>query len=164
MMGMSLSTFTVIHVVLSLVAIAAGFVVICGLLADMPMRRWTAIFLALTVATSVTGFGFPFTHFGPAHSVGVISLVALLLAVIARYRYHLAGRWRTGYVVTATMALYLNVFVGIVQAFQKVAVLHALAPTQAESPFRITQIVVLMLFIATGACALTRFHPLPRPA
>jgi hypothetical protein len=119
-----------------------------GLLAGRERGGWTLLFLATTVATSVTGFGFPFDHLLPSHKVGVISLVVLAVAILARYAFHLAGAWRWIYVVCAGIALYLNVFVGVVQAFQKVPVLTALAPKQTEAPFVVTQVVVLVLFIA----------------
>jgi hypothetical protein len=146
--GMSESTFTTVHVLLSLVGIGSGLVVMAGLLAGRERGGWTLLFLATTVATSVTGFGFPFDHLLPSHKVGIISLVVLAVAILARYAFHLAGAWRWIYVVCAAIALYLNVFVGVVQAFQKVPVLTALAPKQTEAPFVATQVVVLVLFIA----------------
>jgi hypothetical protein len=145
---MSESTFTTVHVVLSLVGIGSGLVVMAGLLAGGERGGWTLLFLATTVATSVTGFGFPFDQLLPSHKVGIISLVVLAVAILARYAFHLAGAWRWIYVVCAAIALYLNVFVGVVQAFQKVPVLTALAPKQTEAPFVVTQVVVLVLFIA----------------
>jgi hypothetical protein len=119
------------------------------------------VFLATTVATSVTGFGFPVDHFMPSHAVGLISLVVLTLAIVARYRRHLAGAWRAIYVVTAVMALYFNVFVLIVQAFRRVPPLNALAPTQTEPPFQIAQLAALVLFAALGIVAVMRFRPAP---
>jgi hypothetical protein len=113
------------------------------------------------VATSVTGFGFPLTHFGAPHWVGVISLFVLAVAIFARYVHHLAGAWRWIYVVSAALALYLNVFVGVVQAFQKLSALKALAPTQSEPPFLLTQLVVLMIFIALAVVAARRFRVEP---
>src|SRR4051794_19837176 len=112
--GMTTSTFTLLHVALSLIGIFSGFVVAFGLLKAKRLDGWTALFLATTVATSVTGFGFPFDHFLPSHGVGVISLVVLAVAILARYALHLAGAWRWIYAVSAMIALYLNVFVGIV--------------------------------------------------
>jgi len=146
--GMTESTFTTVHVVLSLIGIGSGLVVMLGLLGGKDRHGWTVLFLATTVATSVTGFGFPFDHLLPAHKVGIISLVVLAVALLAHYAFHLAGQWRWIYAVCAGIALYLNVFVGVVQAFQKVPVLTALAPNQTEAPFVITQLVVLALFIA----------------
>src|SRR5215207_4585675 len=126
-----LETFTLIHVVISLVGIGSGFVVVYGLLTGRRLRGWTALFLATTVATSVTGFGFPAERLLPAHKVGVVSLAVLALAILARYAFRMAGAWRWIYVVGAVVSLYLNVFVGVVQAFQKVPALKALAPTQS---------------------------------
>src|SRR5207245_4727097 len=119
---------------------------------------WTALFLATTVATSVTGFAFPFDHLLPSHKVGIISLVVLAVAILARYAFHLAGAWRRIYVITAIAALYLNVFVGVVQSFLKVPALHALAPKQTEPPFMVTQLVILAIFILFGIIAAKRFH------
>src|SRR6266446_4802549 len=145
--GMTTSTFTFVHVLLSLVGIGAGFVVLFGLLTGRQLDGWTALFLATTVATSVTGFGFPVDHLLPSHKVGIISLVVLAVAILARYARHLAGAWRRIYVVCAAVALYLNVFVGVVQAFLKVPALTAMAPKQTEPPFVATQVAVLALFI-----------------
>lgn len=155
---MTLTTFTIVHVVLSLVGIGSGFVVVFGLFASKRLNGWTAIFLASTVATSVTGFGFPFDHLLPSHVVGVISLLVLAAAIVARYARHLAGAWRRIYVIGAVIALYLNVFVLIVQLFQKVPALKAMAPTQSEPPFLITQLVALALFVVLGAVAAIRFR------
>lgn len=157
-MGFGLHTFTVIHVVLSLVGIGAGFVVMYGLLAARRMDGWTALFLSTTVLTSVTGFGFPFERFEAPHWTGVISLAVLASAILARYPLRLAGAWRRVYVVGAVVSLYLNVFVGVVQAFEKVPALNALAPTQSEAPFLLTQLVVLALFAALGLIASVRFR------
>jgi hypothetical protein len=159
-----MTTFTFVHVALSLVGICSGFVVIFGLLAGKRLDGWTALFLASTVATSVTGFGFPFDHFLPSHGVGVISLLVLTVAILARYALHLAGAWRWIYVVGAVVALYLNVFVGIVQAFQKVPALNAMAPTQSEPPFVLTQLVVMTLFVAVAIAAVIRFRKPAAPS
>src|SRR5678816_2942042 len=121
---MNIKTFTLIHVAISLVGIASGLVVMYGLLTRKRLNGWTALFLITTVATSVTGFGFPIIHFGAPHIVGIISLVLLAAAIFARYTYKLAGAWRWVYVITAALALYLNVFVGIAQAFQKIPALN----------------------------------------
>jgi hypothetical protein len=153
-----LKTFTLVHVVISLIGIASGFVVLFGLLTGRWLGGWTALFLTSTVATSVTGFGFPLTHFGAPHWVGVISLVVLAVAVFSRYIRHLAGGWRRVYVVSAALALYLNVFVGVVQAFQKLSALKALAPTQSEPPFLLTQLAVPAIFIALAVVAARRFR------
>jgi hypothetical protein len=129
-----------------------------GLLAGKRLDGWTALFLATTVATSVTGFGFPFDHLLPSHKVGIISLVVLAVAILARYAFHLAGAWRWIYVVGAVIALYLNIFVLIVQLFEKVPALRAMAPTQSEPPFLVAQLVVLALFVVLGIFAARRFH------
>jgi hypothetical protein len=154
----SLATYTAIHVVLSLVGIGSGFVVMFGLFSGRRLDGWTLVFLASTVATSVTGFGFPVEHFLPSHGVGIVSLVVLTAAILARYAFHLAGNWRRIYVIGAVVALYLNVFVGIVQAFQKVPALKALAPTQSELPFLLTQLVVITLFVVLAIVAARRFR------
>jgi hypothetical protein len=147
------------HVILSLVGILSGIVVAYGLLSSKPFGGWTAVFLATTILTSATGFLLPPFVFDPPRVVGLISLVLLGLATGALYAFHLAGAWRWIYVVTATMALYLNVFVGVTQAFQKLPFLQPLAPTQSEPPFVVAQAVVLLAFIALGALAVIRFHP-----
>jgi len=159
--GLTESTFTTAHVVLSLVGIGAGLVVLLGLLTGKDRPGWTLLFLATTVATSVTGFGFPFDHLLPSHKVGFISLAVLAVAIVARYALHLAGPWRPVYVVCAAVALYLNVFVGVVQAFQKVPALSKLAPKQTEPPFVVTQLVVLVLFIVLTIAAAKRFRGEP---
>src|SRR5207244_1126630 len=140
-----------------LIGIFTGQVVGEGLLTAKQLPGWSAVFLATTIATSVTGFGFPFDHFEPPHVVGVISLVVLTVAVVARYGFQIRGSWRWIYVITAMVALYLNVFVGVVQAFQKIPALHALAPKQSEPPFVIAQLVVLAIFIVLGIFSTIRF-------
>jgi hypothetical protein len=158
-MTTGLAIFTLVHVVISLLGIFSGFVVMFGLLAGKRLDGWTAVFLATTVATSVTGFLFPFHHFMPSHAVGLLSLVVLAFAIYARYPRGLAGRWRTTYVVCAVVALYFNVFVAIVQAFSKVPALKDLAPTQSEPPFALTQIAVLLVFVALAIVASIKFRP-----
>jgi hypothetical protein len=155
-MGFNLDTYTLVHVVLSLIGIGSGLLVVIGLLAGKPLNGLTTLFLTTTVATSVTGYGFPVTHLLPSHVVGAISLVALAFAIYARYSRKLAARWRTTYVVCAVAALYLNVFVLVVQLFLKVPSLHALAPTQSEPPFGIAQVIVLAIFIVLGTLAVRR--------
>ncbi len=152
-LGMSTSMFTLVHVVLSLVGIFAGAIVLFGMFSSKWFPGWTAVFLATTVLTSVTGFFFPRDHLLPSHIVGIISLLVLAVAILALYVYHLAGAWRRIYVVGATVALYLNIFVGIVQAFLKVPALRTMAPTQTEPPFLITQLVVLALFVVLTVVA-----------
>jgi hypothetical protein len=138
-----MTTLTLIHVVISLIGVGSGFVVLSGLLTGKRLDGWTALFLAGTVATSVTGFLLPFRHFMPSHVVGMVSLLVLAIAILARYTRHLDGAWRWIYVVSAMAALYLNVFVLVAQAFAKVPALKAMAPTQSEPPFSISQLVVM---------------------
>jgi hypothetical protein len=161
--GMSLALYTSMHVLISLAGIASGFVVLYGLIAGRPRDGWTATFLATTVATSVTGYGFPFHQLLPSHIVGALSLVVLAVAIAARYRFHLRGAWRRVYVVCALLALYLNVFVGVVQAFLKVPALNALAPQQTEPPFVVSQGIVLVLFVVLTIVAAIRFRGEGRP-
>ncbi len=151
-----MKTFTQIHVAISLIAIVTGLVVMFGLLARNRLDRWTALFLLFTVATSVTGFFFPFHGFTPAIGVGIISMFVLAVAIFARYARKLAGAWRWIYVITAMVALYLNVFVLIVQSFQKISILKALAPTQSEPPFLFAQLLTLVLFIVLSIVAAIR--------
>src|ERR1039457_5619071 len=155
-MSSGMEIYTLLHVAISLVAIGSGFVVLFGMLAGKRYDRWTAFFLATTVATSVTGFGFPITGLTPGIAIGIISLVVLAVTIYARYAGRLAGLWRPVYVVTAVIALYLNFLVLIVQSFQKVSALKTLAPTQSEPPFLITQIVALAAFIVLGFLAAIR--------
>jgi hypothetical protein len=152
-----MTTFTIIHVVISLVGIGTGLVVAAGLLNAKRLDGWTILFLASTTATSLTGFGFPFERLLPSHIVGAISLVVLAGALYARYVRLMAGSWRSIYVVTAVAALYLNVFVLVVQLFLKVPALNALAPTQSEPPFAIAQSLVLLVFVVLGVAAVKRF-------
>jgi hypothetical protein len=158
---MILHIYTIVHVLISLVGIFTGLVVLFGLLGGKRLDGWTKWFLITTVLTSVTGFFFPFHGFTPAHGVGIVSLLVFAVAIYARYPRQLAGHWRWIYVVTAVIALYLNVFVGVVQAFLKVPALHALAPTQTEPPFKLTQLAVLALFIVFAIAAAIRFRPAP---
>ena len=158
-LGMSLQTFTLLHVIISLVAIATGFVVVIGMIGGKPLPAWTGLFLLTTVLTSVTGFMFPFGGITPGIIVGALSSVLLLFALFALYIRHLTQAWRWIYIVTAIAALYLNVFVSIVQAFQKIAFLQTLAPTQAEPPFLIAQGAALGIIVVLGVLAVTRFRP-----
>jgi hypothetical protein len=156
---MSTSTFTLLHVVISLIGIFAGLIVLFGMFSAKRLNNWTALYLATTVLTSVTGFFFHSTSFGPPHVVGVISLAVLAVAIPALYVYRLAGFWRWLYVTGAVVALYFNVFVGVVQAFQKLSFLQPLAPTQSEPPFLFAQAVVLVIFVVLGIVAVRSFHP-----
>ncbi len=155
---MILSIFTLFHVLLSLVGIAAGFVVLFGLINSKRLDGWTSLFLATTAATSATGFFFPYHGFQPSYVVGAISLIILGISYAALYRFHLLGAWRRTYVITSTFALYLNVFVLVVQAFRRVPALKELAPTQTEPPFAIAQLTVLLIFIALGTLATIKFR------
>jgi len=157
--GLSIDAFTQFHVILSLVGIASGLVVLFGLWTGQRMSGWTALFLATTILTSATGFLFHSKAFGPPHAVGAISIAVLLAAVAARYGWELQGAWRGTYVVCSVLALYLNAFVGVVQAFLKIPALHALAPNGNEAPFAVTQLLVLAAFVAAGVVAFRRFRP-----
>jgi hypothetical protein len=156
-----LHLYTIIHTLISLVGIFTGFVVLFGLLDGKRFDGWTKWFLVTTVATSVTGFFFPFHGFTPAYAVGGISLVVLAIAIVARYRRGMGGPWRWLYIVTAMIAFYFNVFVGVVMAFRRVPALHAIAPTQTEPAFAITQLAVLALFVVLAIVATIRFRPQP---
>lgn len=151
--GISTDLFLKLHVALSLVGIASGLLVMLALIGGHLRSGWTWLFLATTALTSVTGYPLPPFGWDPARIVATISLVVLAIAIAAYALFHLAGAWRWIYVVTATIALYFNCFVGVAQAFDKIPVLHALAPTQAELPFKIAQIVLLVLFVVLGSIA-----------
>jgi|SRR5262245_14869335 len=157
-MILGLSTFTFIHTLLSVVALIAGIVVVVGLFGPRSFDAWTALYLATAVATSATGFFLPSAGFGASQWVGVISLVALVLAILARYTFHYAGAWRWIYAVGVVAGLYFLIFVAIAQAFQKVPALHKLAPTQSELPFAVTQIVFLLIFVVVGVAAARTFR------
>jgi hypothetical protein len=158
-LGLSTSTFTTLHVIVSLIGIFSGAVVLLGFLGGKGSDGWTALFLASTVLTSVTRFFFHSAGFGPPHVLGVLSLVVLAAVIPALYVFHLAGIWRSIYIVGAVAALYFNAFVVVVQSFQKLPFLQPLAPTQSEPPFLIAQIVVLAIFVVLGFLSLKRFHP-----
>lgn len=157
-MIIDLPTFTLIHVVISVLGIIAGLVVVGGLIAGARLNGWTAFFLVTTVLTSVTGFFFPFTKVLPPHVVGAISLLVLAACLVARYVKELQGRWRATYVITAVAALYLNVFVLVVQLFLRLPALAQVAPTQQEPPFVITQALVLALFVWLGRASIKGFR------
>jgi hypothetical protein len=165
-LGMSLSTFTTVHVIISLIAIVAGLIVMFGLLGSNRMPGMTAIFLLFTILTSATGFLIPpllSEKLLPSHMIGILSLVLLAIACIALYGMKLSGAWRTIYVVTAMVSLYLNIFVLIIQAFLKVPALHALAPSvpPSEPPFAVIQGLVLVFFVFVIIGAVRRFRPIP---
>ena len=157
-LGMSLSAFTLFHVLLSLAGIGSGSIVVFGLIGGRRLNGWTAIFLVTTALTSLTGVLFPVEHLMPSHVLGFLSLAALSLAIAARYAFEFAGAWRWIYVVSSALALYFNCLVAFVQAFEKVPALKALAPTQKEPPFLVTQLVLLVLFVWITTLATKRFN------
>jgi hypothetical protein len=159
-----MATLTTIHVLISLVGLATGAIVTAGLLSSRRLDGWTSVFLWSTLATSVTGFFFPFERLLPSHVIGALSIVILGAALYARYAGLMAGVWRATYVVTAVAAFYLNVFVFVVQAFLKVPALNAMAPTQSEPPFAVAQLLVLAIFVVLGTRAVARFRPVPDAA
>ena len=161
---MILQIYTVIHVLISLVAIFTGVVVVFGMVVSNRLDRWTKWFLTTAVLTTVTGFFFPFHGFTPAIGLGIISLPFLALTIFARYSKHLAGAWRWIYAIGAVICLYFNLFVLVVQLFEKVPALHAMAPTQTESPFKLTQLVVLIVSTVLAIVAVIRFRPDPARA
>jgi hypothetical protein len=160
-LGISTAAFTLLHVVISLIGIGSGLIVLFGLISGKRLDGWTAVFLITTVATSVTGFFFPISKLTPGIVLGILSLIALAIAIVARYAMHMAGAWRVTYVITAAVSLYFNVFVLVAQLFEKVPALHALAPTQKEPPFAIAQLVVLVLFVGLAILAAKGFREQP---
>ena len=158
---MILQIYTVIHTLISLVAIFTGLVVVVGMLGGKRLDGWTKWFLITAVATTITGFFFPFHGFTPAIGLGIISLPFLALTIFARYAKHLAGAWRWIFVIGAVICLYFNLFVAVVQTFEKIPALHAMAPTQTEPPFKLTQLVVLLVSILLAIVAAIRFRPEP---
>ena len=162
-LGMSPSVFTTVHVIISLVGIAAGIIVMFGLLGSKPMPGLTAIFLLFTILTSATGFLFPFEKLLPSHIIGALSLVLLAIACIALYGMKLSGRWRWIYVLTAMISLYFNVFVLVIQSFLKIPALTALAPGNPPSGpvFAVIQGVVLLFFVVVTVGAMRRYRPMP---
>jgi len=160
-LGMSTSTFTLLHVLISLIGIGSGLIALYGLLSGKLLAGWTFLFLVSTALTSITGFLFPVEHLLPSHKVGILSLFVLALAIAGLYLFHLAGKWRVTYVISALSALYLNSFVGVVQSFMKIPALHAMAPRGKEPPFLVAQTLVLLIFIALGIFATKRFRGVP---
>jgi hypothetical protein len=164
-LGMSLATFTLVHVIISLIAIVAGLIAMFGMLGSKPMPGITAIFLLFTILTNATGFLFPFTQLLPSHMIAILSLVLLAIACIALYAMRLAGVWRPIYVVTALLSLYFNVFVLVIQSFLKVPALQALAPAVPPNPpggpvFAVVQGIVLLFFVLVIIGAWRRFRPM----
>src|SRR5215475_10215607 len=166
MLGLSLSAFTIVHVIISLTAVVAGLVVMFGMLGSRRMPGLTAIFLIFTILTSVTGFMFPFNGITPGILIGILSLVLLAIACFARYGTKLDGAWRWIYALTALVSLYLNIFVLVIQSFLKVPALHALAPSvpPAEPPFAIAQGIVLVFFVLAIIGVIRRYRPTPNYA
>lgn len=154
-----ITTFTLIHTLISLVAIATGLVAVGGMIAGRRLDGWTGLFLTTTALTSITGFGFPSPHLVASHYVGIISLAILPFVLVARYWKHFAGPWRGVYVVGTVLVLYLNFFVLLVQLFRRIPALLVSAPKQNEPPFVITQLLVLALFAWLGTAAFRRFRP-----
>jgi len=159
-LGMSLATYTTVHVAISLMGIASGFIVLFGLVNSRLLAPWNDLFLFTTVLTSVTGFFFPNTKVTPGIILGVLSLIALAIAIalFALYARHLHGGWQRAYAITAMIALYFNVFVLVAQLFEHVPALHALAPTATEAPFKVAQLLLLILFIGLITVAAKKFR------
>jgi hypothetical protein len=157
-LGLSISAFTVLHVIMSLIGIGSGLIVLFGLIGGKLLRSWNALFLVTTVLTSLTGFLFPNKTVTPGIVIGMLSMIALLLAIVALYGRGLAGSWRGTYVISACVSLYFNVFVLFAQLFAKVPALKAIAPTQASPVFGVTQLVVMLLFIWLTVRAFKRFR------
>jgi hypothetical protein len=157
-LGMSLATYTIVHVIISLIGIASGFIVLFGMLGGRLLSPWNTLFLVTTVLTSVTGFAFPFVKVTPGIILGILSLIVLAIAIFALYARHLIGGWRRTYAITAMIAQYFNVFVLVAQSFAKIPAIHALAPTQTEAPFKIAQLALLVLFIFLTVAAARKFR------
>jgi hypothetical protein len=162
-LGISTPAFTLLHVVISLVAIGSGLIAVGGMFASHRLPATTALFLSTTVLTSVTGFLFPIHGFTPGLGAGIVTCVILATALVAYYLKRLTGAWRWIYVITAIAVLYYNVFVLVVQSFDKVAALKALAPTLSEPPFAIAQVVVMAIFVLIGITAAVKFRPVTMP-
>jgi hypothetical protein len=157
-LGMSLAAFTILHVVISLIAIGTGFIVLFGLINGKLLSPWNGVFLVTTILTSLTGFAFPNTKVTPGIILGVLSMIVLAIALLALYVFHLRGAWRRTYAITAMIALYFNVFVLIAQTFEHVPAFHALAPTGTETPFKVAQTLLLVLFIVLITAAAKKFR------
>jgi hypothetical protein len=161
MLGLSLSAFTILHVIISLIAIVAGLIVMFGMLGSAKPAGLTGVFLLFTILTSVTGFMFPFNGVTPGIIVGILSMILLAIACLALYAMDLAGIWRPIYVVTALVSLYLNCFVLGVQSFLKIPPLHEIAPGNppAGPAFAVVQGVVLLFFVVMIFRVWRRFKP-----
>lgn len=159
-MILGMAPFTLFHVALSLIGIVSGLVALRGWLVSDLRPDWTAVFLAATLGTTITGFLFPITAVTPAIAVGIITTAFLLVAIAALYLFRLSGKWRATFLICSTISLYFNVFVLVVQAFQKIEALNALAPNGNEPPFAIVQGIVLLAFVSAGYLSIRRFRPL----
>jgi hypothetical protein len=162
--GIPTDLFLKIHVVISLIGIASGLVAMIALAGGRLLSGWTGLFLVTTVLTSVTGFPLPPFGLDPPRIVGIISLVALAVAIGSLYLFHLAGAWRWIYIVTALVALFFNCFVGVIQSFDKIPSLHAIGPSQDAPAVHVAQLVVLAIIVVLGIAAVIRFHPKPAAA
>ncbi len=163
-MSTGLLAFTLFHTALSLIQLVSGIVVVFALMGSRDGGTWMPVYLASGIATSVTGFMFPFHGFLPSHAFGILSLVLFAIILLARYKFQLAGAWRWIFMSSLVLTVYLDAFVAVFQAFLKVPALHALAPTGSEPPFAIAQGVVLVAFVAFGVIASRSYHPTPRLA
>ena len=157
-LGMSLSTYTTLHVIISLIGIGSGFIVLYGLLSGRLLSPWNVVFLVATILTSLTGFGFPNDKLTPGIILGILSMIVLAIALVALYVFHLKRGWRRTYAITAMIALYFNVFVLIAQTFEHVPAFHALAPTGTETPFKVAQTLLLVLFAVLITAAAKKFR------
>jgi hypothetical protein len=160
-LGMSIAAFTMLHVIISLIAIGTGFIVLFGLINGKLLSPWNVVFLVTTILTSLTGFAFPNDKVTPGIILGVLSMIVLAIALAALYIFHLKGGWRRTYAITAMIALYFNVFVLIAQTFEHVPVFHALAPTGTETPFKVAELLLLLLFIVLITAAAKKFRNPP---
>jgi hypothetical protein len=158
-LGMTLRMFTYLHVYISLIAIGAGFIVVYGMIAARRVPLLTAVFLFMTALTSLTGFLFPFKGVTPAIVLGLLSLIVLVIAIIARRRSQTSGIWRGTYVISSILSLYFNFFVLIVQSFQKIPSVHTLAPTQTELPFKLAQLATLIVVVVVTIVAFKKYRP-----
>jgi hypothetical protein len=157
-LGMSLSTYTILHVIISLIGIGSGFIVLFGLINSKLLSPWNVVFLVTTILTSLTGFAFPNTKVTPGIILGILSMIVLAIALVALYVFHLKGGWQRTYAITAMIALYFNVFVLIAQTFEHVPAFHALAPTGTETPFKVAQTLLLVLFAVLITAAAKKFR------
>lgn len=158
-MIVDLATYTAIHTIISIVQLVSGFVVVYALLKSQSAPGWTLLYIVTAIATSVTGFGFPFVKFLPSHVFAIISLVLFALVILGRYVFHYAGAWRWIYAIGMVVTVYLDAFVAIFQSFLKIPAIHALAPTQSEPPFAIAQGVLLVIAVALIIAITIRFRP-----